>query len=307
MRTTGARLLFACGGLAFAFVAQVARADTSKAACAKANADGQALQLEGKLSAARKLLVSCGDPGCPAIVRDDCAQRLNELERLQPTIVFDVKDGAGVDVSGVSVTVDGQPLADRLGGLALKVDPGEHAFTFTAAGHPAVTRSFVLKEGEKDRRERIVLDTAAGPPAAATPTPATTTPTTPTAGSAEPTPGGMSTMKILGLTTGAVGVAGLAVGGIFGALTLAAVNQQKTDCSSASTCSNRAQALSDHSTVSTDSTVSDVGFIAGGALLAIGAVLFFTAPSSSAAPTSGLVIMPAPSRGGGGLSLVGEF
>src|SRR5208283_503062 len=99
-------------------------------------------------------------------------------------------------------------------------------------------------------------------------------------------------MKILGLTTGAVGVAGLAVGGIFGALTLTAVNQQKTDCSSASACSNRAQALSDHSTVSTDSTVSDVGFIAGGALLAIGAVLFFTAPSSSPATTTGLVIMP---------------
>ena len=288
------------------FVAQVARADMSKAACAKANADGQALQLDGKLSAARKLLVSCGDPSCPAIVRDDCAQRLNELERLQPTIVFDVKDGDGVDVSGVSVTVDGQPLTDRLEGLALKVDPGEHAFTFTAAGHPAVTRSFVLKEGEKDRRERIVLESAAVPPAAPSPTPTPTSPA-PTAVPAEATPAGMSTMKVLGLTTGAVGVAGLAVGGIFGALTIAAVNQQKTDCSSASTCSNRAQALSDHSTVSTDSTVSDVGFIAGGALLALGAVLFFTAPSSSAAPTSGLVIMPAPSRGGGGLSLVGEF
>ena len=53
--TMAARLLFACGSVALTFVAQVARADMSKAACAKANADGQALQLEGKLSAARGL------------------------------------------------------------------------------------------------------------------------------------------------------------------------------------------------------------------------------------------------------------
>jgi hypothetical protein len=306
VKRTKVRLLAACGGVALAFVAQLARADMSKAACAKANADGQALQLEGKLSAARGLLVSCGDPSCPAIVRDDCAQRLNELERLQPTIIFDVKDGAGSDVSAVSVTVDGQPLADKLGGLALEVDPGEHTFTFTATGHPALTKTFVLKEAEKDRRERVVL-AASEVPATMPPPAATTTPSTPPPGSDEGAPRGMGTMKILGLTAGGVGVAGLAVGGIFGALTFSAVNQQKTDCGGGSGCSNRAQALSDHSTASTDSTVSNVSFIAGGALLAIGTVLFLTAPSSSPTPASGWVVLPGAGPGGGALSVLGEF
>lgn len=277
----------------------------SKAQCAKANADGQALQLEGKLTAARAQLVACGDPSCPAIVRDDCAQRLNELERLQPTIVFDVKDATGVDVSAVSVTVDGQSLTDKLGGLALRVDPGEHTFVFTAAGHPAATRTFVLKEGEKDRQERIVLGASEMAPVVPTPAPPPATPAaTPPA---ETTPQGMSTMKILGLTAGGLGVAGVAVGSVFGVLTLSAASQQKTDCGSASSCSSHAQALSDHSAASTDGTVSTVSFVAGGVLLAVGAVLFLAAPSSSPTPTSGLVVVPGVGPGGGALSVLGEF
>ena len=39
----------------------------------------QDLRLEGKLQAAREQLLICTSPSCPRAVREDCAQRLEEL------------------------------------------------------------------------------------------------------------------------------------------------------------------------------------------------------------------------------------
>jgi hypothetical protein len=131
--------------------------DVTKDQCVDANTKAQSLRRSSKLVAARAQLAICADPRCPAMVRDDCTQRIDELEKVQPTIVFDAKDGAGNDLSEVRVSMDGKPFVGRLDGTALAVDPGPHAFTFEVTGQPIVTRGFVLKEGEKLRRERIVI------------------------------------------------------------------------------------------------------------------------------------------------------
>jgi len=131
--------------------------DVTKDQCVDANTKAQSLRRSRKLVAARAQLAICADPRCPAMVRDDCTQRVDELEKVQPTIVFDAKDGAGNDLSDVRVSMDGKPFVGKLDGTALAVDPGPHAFTFEVTGQPIVTRGFVLKEGEKLRRERIVI------------------------------------------------------------------------------------------------------------------------------------------------------
>jgi hypothetical protein len=131
--------------------------DVTKDQCVDANSKAQPLRRAGKLVAARAQLAICADPRCPGIVRDDCTQRLDDLERVQPTIVFDAKDSAGNDLSEVKVSMDGKALVGRLDGTAIAVDPGPHAFTFEVSGQPNITRGFVLKEGEKLRRERIVI------------------------------------------------------------------------------------------------------------------------------------------------------
>jgi hypothetical protein len=96
------------------------------------------------------------------MVRDDCARRLDELDKAQPTIVFEVKDASGRDVTDVKVTMDGKALTERLNGRPVPVDVGEHFFTFEVDVQPPVTltRTLVLAEGEKGRRERIVLGRA---------------------------------------------------------------------------------------------------------------------------------------------------
>jgi hypothetical protein len=131
--------------------------DVTKDQCIEANTKAQSLRRSGKLVSAHAQLAICIDPRCPGIVRNDCTQRLDDLERVQPTIVFDAKDAAGNDLSDVRVSMDGKPLVGRLDGTAIEVDPGPHAFTFDVSGQPSVTRGFVLKEGEKLRRERIVI------------------------------------------------------------------------------------------------------------------------------------------------------
>lgn len=137
--------------------AVAATAGGAKERCVAANTKAQSTRREGKFRAAREELSICVDAGCPPLVRDDCIKRLDELERMQPTLVLDAKDSTGNDLVAVRVTVDGKLLTGSLDGSALQVDPGPHAFVFEVTGQPAVSRTWVLKEGEKARRERIVI------------------------------------------------------------------------------------------------------------------------------------------------------
>ena len=108
---------------------------------------------------------------------------------------------------------------------------------------------------------------------------------------------------------GGAGVAAVALGSVFGALTFSAVGAQKADCGAGPSCANPSKADSDHSASATDSTVATIAFIAGGALLAGGAALFFTAPSaSSAAPEpTGLRVVPSLGPTGAGAMLRATF
>ena len=106
----------------------------------------------------------------PTIIRDDCTQQLkSELRKAQPTIVFDLKDGSGHDLVDVTATMDGVPVAHALDGSPLTPDPGSHVFVFTWAGQPPVTQTFVIREGKKDRHERIVIGDGAAPGASQPP------------------------------------------------------------------------------------------------------------------------------------------
>jgi hypothetical protein len=282
-----------------------ALAQVTKDQCIDANGRAQHLRAEGKLTEAREQLRTCANPACPAIVRGDCTKRFDDLETAQPTIAFEVKDGAGADVVAVKVTVDGKPLADRLDGTALAVDPGQHVFTFDMAGQAPVTRTLVLTEGVKGRRERIVL----GPAPVPVPEPPPALPASPPASDLAPpgSGGGMGTQKLLGLVAGGVGVAGLAVGGVFGAMTLSEKSQQQSACGSPCSPASHTQAVNDHSTGMTDGTIATVGFIAGGAFLVGGAVLFFTAHPTTQQPATGTLLVPSVGPGGGGVLLRGEF
>ncbi|MDP9149670.1 MAG: hypothetical protein M3O36_06990 [Myxococcota bacterium] len=289
------------------FVATAASADPpkeTKARCIDANTQSQSLRRSGNFSGARAELTVCVDARCPKMVRNDCIQRLDELERAQPTVVFDAKDPSGADLSAVKVTVDGHPFTEKLDGTALPMDPGEHSFTFEVPGQPPVSRRLVVEEGEKGRREHVVI----GVPTPAV-TPGTPRPLEPPA--PEPASGGSNIGRPIGLIAGGLGIAGIAAGGIFGLMTNSAISQQKQECSpDGCTPAGHAQALSDHDLAVKYGLYSNVGFIAGGVLLAGGAALFFLsrpADAGSASPSAGLVVAPSLERSGGSLVVRGSF
>ena len=307
--------------LAISFGSNAALANVTKDQCIEANGQGQELRREGKLTAARAQLQQCMNPECPTMVRDDCAKRLDDLDRAQPTIAFEVKDASGADISAVRVTVDGSPLAERLDGTALAVDIGEHAFTFEVRGQPPISRKLILTEGEKGRREVVAI--GAGTPAVSSLPPPLASPAGPAAQASvlpasSQAPGTETpakdqanrTQKILGLLTGGVGVAGIAVGSVFGLMTLSKKSQQQSDCAAPASCTSagHAQALDDHSAGMTDSAVATVGFIAGGALLIGGAVLFVTGRrAADEQSVAGALVVPSIGPGGGGMLFRGRF
>ena len=134
-----------------AVAARPARAaDPTTADCLAATESSLALRNEHKLREARAQLLICSAASCPADMRDECTRRVGEVNAAIPTIVFAVKDAAGNDLVAVRVTMDGQPIAERLEGTALSIDPGAHTFTFETTGqaqHPEAVR-------DPRRRER---------------------------------------------------------------------------------------------------------------------------------------------------------
>ena len=188
-------------------VAGSAQADITKDQCIDANARGQLLRHDGKLSAGRTLLQACASASCPTMVRDDCARRLDELEKAQPSIVFEVKDGGGGDVIDLRVSMDGELLSEHLDGTPLLVEPGVHVFSFEVAGLPTVTDRLLVREGEAGRREHVSVAGGAppAPPAPVAPVAARPPPLTPVA---QAPAHGLGAQKTVGLGVGAAGVVG---------------------------------------------------------------------------------------------------
>lgn len=281
------------------------KAPITKDQCIDANLQAQDLRRDGKFSAARDELQACSDPACPGVLRDNCVQRLAELERAQPTIVFDARDGDGHDLVDVHVTMDGLPLTDKLDGKALRVDPGAHSFQFTVAGNPVVMENLVIKEGEKDRVERVVI----GPPPKSSASAATASHPGGGPEDREEARGpGWTTEQKVGVGLAGAGVVGLGVGAVFGLMTTSAWSHAKDACGGdTANCLNVPSASSYKDTATSDATLSTIGFAAGGALLVGGVVLFVLGRHPHDGASASISVTPSLAPGQGGVAVHGSF
>jgi len=236
-------------------------ASPTRQQCVDADTKAQELRRADKLMDARTALKTCIDPACPGLVRDDCAQRVDELDRVQPSLVFDVKDGQGRDLLDVKISMDGQPIADRITGAAIPVDPGLHSFKLEPRGEKPVLLRLVLHEGEQARHQGVRIGVPPPPP---------------------PSSRG-SAMRTGGVVMGAFGIIGLGVGGVFAGLAASKWSAAQADCSRSSSCTpaDNQAANGQRNNALTLATVSTVGFVAGSVLTAGGIVLFVLAPSRS--------------------------
>ncbi|MGH7438654.1 MAG: hypothetical protein ACRENE_23440 [Polyangiaceae bacterium] len=271
----GAPVMIGCAVLLSS--SAVAAADVTKDQCIDANTQAQALRRSGRLAEARQKLHLCADPLCPSVVQSDCTTRLDEIEKAQPTIAFAVKDASGADVSSVTVTCDDEALADHLDGTAFPVDPGQHVFTFAVPGRPPVTRTLLIVEGEKARREVVDLEAAAqGIRAPLAPRPSA--PTAPSESSSPNRGGALGTQRVVALVAAGIGVAGLGVGSAFGLVAMSKKNDAQSACPDR--CSSEG-GVREWSDAVTAANVSTIAFVVGGVGIAGAAVLWFTEPRSA--------------------------
>ena len=300
-----------------AFAEDAAPADASgKLACIAADTDGQALRLKGELRAARRRLKGCSEEACPRMVRDDCLERIRELTRAQPWVIFDATNGHGRVLRTVQVFLDNRLLTERLDGRPIGVDPGDHTFTFRALGRLGGELKLTLREGAWEQHSVVLKtfapdlvaesDTPVAAPERRAPIQAAAQVAAPRAGVVRPdAPGSEASPTLFDLSTthgrleiaaARIGAVGLAVGSILGALTFWTWHTAESDCTNKG-CAPDAAARSLASQASTEGVFSTVAFVVGGTALAAGAILWLTDRNSTT--SEGLRVLPSvgPDRG----------
>jgi hypothetical protein len=247
--------------------------------CIASNEKSIALRKAGKLRDALEELRTCAADRCVADIQTVCEQRIAEIHAAMPTIVFGAKDGSGHDLIAVKVGVDTKPLAERLDGAAIAVDPGAHDFSFEVAGRPVLMTRLLIREGEKDRHETVVIEGAPARPGS------------------EAESGG--TGATLGLVVGGAGAAALIAGGVLGLWASSKWSDSKSECG-APGCSPAAHAaaIADHDSASGMALGSTIAFVAGGSALAAGAVLFLVALPGRHQTAAGGKVQITPGLGG---------
>ncbi|HET6146284.1 MAG TPA: hypothetical protein VFH68_02040 [Polyangia bacterium] len=247
-------------------------ADRAAADCLAASAASLTLDNQHRLRAERAELLSCAAARCPPDIRNECLRRVDDINATIPSIIFVVKDADGNDVSAVKVTMDGEPMVDRLDGIAIAVDPGAHDFTFEMASRPPVRRTFVIGEGEKRRREIITLAPAANLArnARSAQVQGKSSQASPDRGPSEsPAPS-----RLMPLVAAGIGVAGLGVGTFFGLQALSRRSDARKACPDLCTDTDGVQMWRD---ARRSGNLSTIGFVVGGVGLAGAVLLWVTA------------------------------
>lgn len=251
-------------------------ADPTTADCLAANEASLKLRHDHKLRAERSQLLVCAAESCPADVRKECLSRVAEVNGQIPTVIFGAKDASGADLSAVKVTMDGEVLSERLEGTALSIDPGQHTFVFETAGQAPVTKTLLIQQAEKDRRESVSFGTPTNPPLQTCPDGYELPPSGGSCIKRETN--GLGTQKVLAIVAGGVGVVGLGVGTVAGLVAVSQKSAAQSACPG-SWCATQ-DGSNKWSTAGSTANLSTIGFIVGGVGVAAGAVLWLTAPSA---------------------------
>jgi hypothetical protein len=254
-----------------------ALADPTKDECMNSNESAQGHRASGRLRQAENELTVCVAHSCPVPVRNDCSERLNEVQRAMPTVVLAVRNARGDDLTAVRVLMDGTPLAAALGGSAIDVDPGAHTFSFEAKGYAPFQEEVLVREGEKERSVPVVLRPAeqarAEPVPVAPPPGPANAPLQPSASGGE-TGHGLSTRRWAALAMVGTGVVGAGVGGILGLVAKSQFDTARQEPG--------VQRHDDSVTAVNTGNAATVVACAGGLLAVAGGVLWLTAPGPRA-------------------------
>jgi len=202
-------------------------------------------------------------------------ERAAALAPKLPKLVINV---TGQPPAGLELKRDGVPVGQAQWGAPIPVDPGKHAIVASAPGCASYETEVTLSE-PGSTQETVIPELALLPAAPA----ADVAP-----GSASE--GGLGTQHYLAIGAGVVGVAGIAVGTIFGLQAMSKHDDAEEHCDGAA-CRDQA-GVDLRADARSAGNISTIGFIVGGVGLAGGAALWFTAGPTSSGAKTGLVVGP---------------
>jgi len=272
---------------------------------------GQLVAAAERFAEAGRLPVDRGNAEVQAAAQRDAAA---ELEALTPQIPVLVIRVPGVNASELTLSVDGRALSSAVVGEEQPVDPGNHHIE-VRRGEQTASAEVRLARGESKVATLSFVEpssVAAAAPTSGEPqtrsdaAPVRVTPAA--SNSATPADSGKQSQRGLGFVIAGTGVAGLAVGGVFGYLAIQAKQQQVDKCPSSSACPDRAGASAAHESAVTKGTISTIAFVAGALATSVGIVLVATdrsAAHEAPGPKLSLVTNMGPSAAD--LRLYGEF
>lgn len=168
----------------------------------------------------------------------------------------------GPPVPGMKILIDAREVAAESLQAGRPMDPGQYVMLVTAPGRKEREYKVHLSEGETVVVEAEPGDLVPRPPALAKmPAPAAPAPA-----------GGLGKLQVAGLALGGVGVVGLVVGAVTGAMAVSKKEQLDGMCPVANNCTKEGVDLAAEG--SRFGTASTVGLTAGGIALALGAGAF---------------------------------
>ncbi|APR79558.1 Hypothetical protein A7982_04905 [Minicystis rosea] len=182
---------------------------------------------------------------------------------------------------GTVVSLDGAPLTPAALGAAVVVDPGEHVITVRVPQRQPREVRVAIGRGEK---RSLLLEV---PPAPAVTTSSPDVTVTPPM----PQRQGPSGQRIASIVTGSVGIAGLVVGAITGAVAVSKKGVLKQHCGiggDPTACDHEGKLAADG--LETSGLISTIGFGIGIAGAATGIALFVAEPKAQPAGAMGAIV-----------------
>jgi hypothetical protein len=226
-------------------------------------------------------------------------QRADDTAARIPKLVLELP--ATSRVPGLAVRVDDAAVALGDLGKPMPLDPGDHSVSASAPGYVAWSARMHLDEGIESR---ITIPRLAAAPRADMTPPAVPEPVAPKPPPAPPATrfGGQ---RIAALAAAGVGVAGVAVGTVFGLKAKSNWSDALSHCRGGATDQCDATGVSLGGDAKTEATISTISFVVGGVGLAGAAILFFTAPR--AAKDDSVHVAPIAGAGTLGAACTGVF
>lgn len=232
------------------------------------------------------------------------------LEIDVPRLTVSLPTGAP---AGTVVARDGVALSAEMLGVPQSLDPGDHLFVVEIPGGLRSQQQVTLARG--DRKDLLLSLPRAPEPQPPPPViPVLPPPPPPTAPqvfiASPPPPEGMSARRKAAFAVGGLGLAGLAVGAVTGALAIARKRDADGRCDEAGACVDQ-RGVDAGDSMKAFGTASTVAFSIGAAAVGVGVLLLVTdrppqpAASRAAAARGPLRVTLAP--GPGGLTAVGRW